>query len=221
MSDNSAIKSLGLDQSYTSLPTTETRKKDELGQNEFLQLLITQLKNQDPLEPSDPQEFAVNLAQFTQVGELIKLNQTLSKQADTTAGIASYLGTEVTLPGDEVSVSNYDGGLIKVDLADNVNNLSIELVKADGSVQEVTNSGPLEKGKHTIALNDLQTATGTFTVKVTAQGTSGETYQVQAKPAGIVTGFIPGADPSLIVNGNQVKPADVVEVNLPPYTSGE
>lgn len=221
MTTTNKISNLGLDSTYTSLPSTETRKNDEMGQNEFLQLLITQLKNQDPMEPADPQEFAVNLAQFTQVGELLKLNQTLSRNSDTTAQLASYLGTEVTLPGDTVEVSNYNAGLVKVDLIGDVNDLKIELLRADGTVQEVANTGPLTKGKHTIALDQLTTANGEYTVKVTAQNPTGETSPVAAKLAGIVTGFIPGPDPSLIVNGVQIKPSEIEAVNLPPIGSAE
>lgn len=46
------------------------RPKDELGKMEFLQLLITQLKVQDPLNPMDSQEFAAQLAQFTALEQM-------------------------------------------------------------------------------------------------------------------------------------------------------
>ena len=52
--------------------------RTELDQNAFLQLLMVQLQNQDPMNPTDNQEFIAQQAQFTQVTELQKLNETLT-----------------------------------------------------------------------------------------------------------------------------------------------
>ena len=46
--------------------------RTELDQNAFLQLLMVQLQNQDPMNPTDNQEFIAQQAQFTQVTELQK-----------------------------------------------------------------------------------------------------------------------------------------------------
>jgi len=54
----------------------------DLGQDAFLQLLMTQLKYQDPLSPMSNEEFMSQQAQFTQVSELQKLNQAVSNQND-------------------------------------------------------------------------------------------------------------------------------------------
>ena len=57
-------------------PAAETAKKksNELGQDAFLQLMITQMKNQDPLAPQSNSEFVAQLAQFSSVQGLEKLN---------------------------------------------------------------------------------------------------------------------------------------------------
>ena len=49
-------------------------KKNELGQSAFLDLMIAQLKAQNPLEPQDNSEFVAQLAQFSSVESLDKLN---------------------------------------------------------------------------------------------------------------------------------------------------
>ena len=51
-------------------------KKAELDQNEFLTLMITQLKNQDPTKPMDPAQFLGQLAQFSPVSGLADINRT-------------------------------------------------------------------------------------------------------------------------------------------------
>jgi len=52
----------GLDSSY-QLPTKSTKGSNELGQEQFLTLMIQQFRNQDPLKPQDPSEFLTQLAQ--------------------------------------------------------------------------------------------------------------------------------------------------------------
>jgi flagellar basal-body rod modification protein FlgD len=54
--------------------TTTKKKSNELGQDAFLQLMITQMKNQDPLSPQSNSDFVAQLAQFSSVQGLEKLN---------------------------------------------------------------------------------------------------------------------------------------------------
>src|SRR5690606_10893139 len=80
------------------------KKNGASGQNEFLNLLVTQLKNQDPMEPMKNDEFAVNLAQFSQLEQLISINEKVGNEGVDLGTLSAYLGHEVTLGGDSVSV---------------------------------------------------------------------------------------------------------------------
>jgi flagellar basal-body rod modification protein FlgD len=64
-------------QSINEAPPTNEPAKDTLGRNEFLTLLIAQLKNQDPLNPMEGQEFAAQLAQFSSLEQLFTVNENL------------------------------------------------------------------------------------------------------------------------------------------------
>ena len=66
--------------SPVSTQKSATKKNDQMGQIEFMQLLIAQLKNQDPEAPVDSKEFAVQLAQFTQVEKLTAIDEKLNRQ---------------------------------------------------------------------------------------------------------------------------------------------
>lgn len=68
-----------------------------LGKQDFLQLLIAQLKNQDPLQPSNDREFIVQLAQFNTLEQMERMNQTLSAMAT-----LSSLGQAAGLLGQQV-----------------------------------------------------------------------------------------------------------------------
>jgi flagellar hook assembly protein FlgD len=63
-------------------PNSKTKRNDALGKEEFLKLLVAQMKNQDPLNPMDGQQMAAQLAQFSSVEQLINANDTLLKIRD-------------------------------------------------------------------------------------------------------------------------------------------
>lgn len=182
--------------------------------DEFLQLLVAQLKNQDPLNPMDNQRFAVDLATFSQLEQLISINDKLDQEpAPDSASLASYLGYDVTLNSDVVKVAAGDGGKVKFDLPAAASSVTLELVDDSGEVVESKDLGAMDAGKHTVELTELTAASGEYVVRVKAAGTAGTQMTPQAFVAGTVTGFIPGPDPLLVVNGLEISPAAVREVN--------
>jgi len=69
-------------------PTNGNQIDSGLGENAFLQLLVTQLKNQDPTQPQDSSQFLAQLAQFSQLEQLAQIN-TQIQQLVTLAGGSS------------------------------------------------------------------------------------------------------------------------------------
>jgi flagellar basal-body rod modification protein FlgD len=59
-------------------PTSKTGTTKDLGKDAFLQLLVTQLQNQDPLQPQDNSAFLAQLAQFTSVESLEQIKTDMS-----------------------------------------------------------------------------------------------------------------------------------------------
>jgi flagellar basal-body rod modification protein FlgD len=195
-----------------------TKNRNEgIGKNEFLQLLVTQLKYQDPLEPMQNEDFAVNLAQFSQLEQLVSINERMSA-LDSSAGnfhsLAGYLGHEVTLNTNLVKVNNGDGGILKFELTAAANSLAIELLNSDGTVKEKIELGQMDSGKHSVKLDNLETKNGEFGFRIVAQADNGSTIETAGKVAGIVSGFVPGPDAALIVGGQHISLLDVIEVNM-------
>ncbi len=73
-----------------------TTGTSELGQDAFLQLMMTQLQYQDPMNPMDNSEMLNQQAQFTQIAELQKLNDTIT-QSNQLLHASSFIGQTVTL----------------------------------------------------------------------------------------------------------------------------
>jgi flagellar basal-body rod modification protein FlgD len=71
--------------------------KGQLGKDQFLQMLVAQMKNQDPLAPMDGQQMAAQLAQFSSVEQLVTLNETMAAQASGQTALLESLGGSLTL----------------------------------------------------------------------------------------------------------------------------
>src|ERR1041384_5786191 len=82
---------------------------------EFLQLLTTQLKNQDPLSPLDTNQFTQQLVMFSQVEQQLKTNShldqlvKLNKTSQANAAL-SFVGSQVTADGSTTQLKKRDGG---------------------------------------------------------------------------------------------------------------
>jgi flagellar basal-body rod modification protein FlgD len=72
-----------VDQASSSVASSNTTLPQvQVSESEFLNLLVTQLKNQDPLNPADNQQFLAQLAQFSSLEQLMSINKTVSTIAD-------------------------------------------------------------------------------------------------------------------------------------------
>lgn len=86
----------------SSLFQNQGSKETALGKDDFLQLLIAQLQNQDPLNPADATEFTSQLAQFSQLEQL----SNMSSKLETFAGMASQVERQsaLGLMGEDIVV---------------------------------------------------------------------------------------------------------------------
>lgn len=95
-----------LDQYQIKQDTTQNK---DLGKNEFLNLLVAQLNNQNPLEPQGNGEFIAQLAQFSQVEGIEKLNTSMESimsgyQSSQALQASSLVGRKVIVPSEKAVV---------------------------------------------------------------------------------------------------------------------
>ena len=102
--------------STTTTPQTGTTALNSLSSNfdDFLMLLMTQLKNQDPTSPLDTNEFTSELVQFSGVEQQINTNTSLTQLIQATQGTemiqaSSMTGKQVTVDSDHVPLQNGKG----------------------------------------------------------------------------------------------------------------
>lgn len=207
-----------LNSTANAASATQTRSvsnNGQVGKDEFLKMLITQLKNQDPLNPMDNQQFAVDLAQFNQLDQLMQINKKIgSSSTQDSASLAGYLGTNVKIKSNAVQVANKEGGEISFNLSQDATDVTVALLDSNGKVVESKDAGAMKAGGNTFSLTNLSASDGSYTVKVQARTKAGVVSELDAYTSGIVNGFIPGADPKLLIGQNQYSPSDILEVRM-------
>ena len=72
---------------YETSKPKETKANDDLGKETFLQLLVTQLQNQDPLNPQENGEFIAQLAQFSSLEQMTNVYEALEELGKTVGNI--------------------------------------------------------------------------------------------------------------------------------------
>src|SRR5450631_261116 len=107
------ISPLGAAAPTTGAPSTVSNPLATLGKDSFLQLLVAQMKNQDPLNPAPSDQMAAELAQFSSLEQLQHINAALTGQStDTNTLLASIqtsaamgtLGKTVVATGNQVAI---------------------------------------------------------------------------------------------------------------------
>lgn len=133
----------GIDSSFDpaalGLAVPEEVEREELGREEFLQLMLTQLENQDPFKPMESGEFLGQLAQFgtvTGLGELQESFESLSGSliSDQALQAASLVGRSVTIEAGE-GLLQADGPLTgAVEVPIGSSSVSVQIRDAAGQV---------------------------------------------------------------------------------------
>lgn len=128
---------------------TEAKKNtNELGQAAFLELMITQMNNQNPLSPQDNSEFVAQLAQFSSVEGLERLNTSFNSFMSNNALQASSLvGRSVTVKSDTSMLTT--GGIVagSVDLAYPTNDMKISIYDENGALVQAVPVGKVPSGE--------------------------------------------------------------------------
>jgi flagellar basal-body rod modification protein FlgD len=173
---------------------TEARRGDDLGRDEFLRMLITQLENQDPLNPQDATEFTAQLAQFSSLDQLFSMRAAIgdlaAAQGDSNAlSVASLIGKRVLVESSrfEVPVGG-DAPQLLLESGAPSAILGVELRDGSGRVVAQLGARTLPAGRSALAWEDFGGVPppGAYRISVTPAGGS-------AQPALLVDARVSGA----------------------------
>lgn len=196
-----------------------------LGKDAFLQLLVAQMKNQDPLKPMDDTAFVAQLAQFSSLEQQTSTNKLLELVATQQQGLAN--NTIVDLVGKGVSVRGtqvgYNGdGLgtpTRFTLAASADDVRVNIVDSTGRTVRTIKAGAKPAGAVTVqwdGKDDLGTAQPAGSYSVSVQATSGGSpVVVSQETTGIVqsVSFDGGFTQLVLDNGVTAPASDLIRVN--------
>lgn len=214
--------------SPTSSSSSVPGAKIDSGRNEFLMLLVTQLRHQDPFNPMDSAQFATQLAEFSGLEQLIELNERFQEQADITAMMslsintslaASLVGRRVLAVGTEVFVPASGEASITVDVNGDGGSATLRLFDVNGVEIAVQKVGTVNGGRQTIPLDDLNLASGIYTYELTVTGADNVPVDVTHYSNGLVDGVLFANGAILLQAGGLLIPlARLIEIGVGPTT---
>ncbi|VAW17273.1 Flagellar basal-body rod modification protein FlgD [hydrothermal vent metagenome] len=202
-------------------PLAGSRKSIANNFDTFLTLLTTQLKNQNPMDPLDTNQFTQQMVQFTSVEQQLKTNEylktlTLSTQNSVNSDAVAYIGKQITAQGSATQLVNSSAKW----------NYSSERAAAKtvftvrdnkGSVV-YTETKPTEAGKNEFAWDGRSSAgsqmpDGEYSITIDARDSKGAYVPVSTEMAGIVSSVdLSGVEPILVIGDAKVKLSSVTSV---------
>src|SRR5262245_38965834 len=191
-------------------------------QDRFLTLLVTQLKNQDPLRPMDNAQITTQLSQISTVSGIDKLNDTISglataMAANQTMASAAMIGRKVLAPGATLTVAE-GRAAGAIEFSEPAERVTLSILGSAGNLVRRLELGAAPAGLQAFAWDgkgdDGKTVKdGNYTYRIEASA-GGKPVGATGYQVGTVTGIaVAGKEPTVIVNGlTEVRFADVKRI---------
>jgi len=126
-----------------------------LGRDDFLNLLVVQLRNQDPMDPMESAEFSAQLAQFSSLEQLTNMNDSMQILIDQQASAGniqavSYIGKHVKALGDAIRITDGKTEGCFFELAGAAAEAVLYISDSNGNAVRTMAMGNLESGEHLV-----------------------------------------------------------------------
>lgn len=198
-----------------------------MGKDDFLKMMIAQLKNQDPMNPMDGTQYASQLAQFSSLEQLSNLNSTMTQslagnsqltQSINNMMVSNLIGKDTKLTGSDIQVN----GQTKIDLGYNLpmqaSSVEVDIYDSNGGLVKTINNSSLSKGDSKLSW-DLTDNSGSkvpnsnYTFKVTATDANGNDITTTQYKYGIIDGVkFNSSGTVLLIDGAEYNISEVSEI---------
>jgi flagellar basal-body rod modification protein FlgD len=211
--------------STTSTSAASAAMKQSMGMNkdDFLKLFITQLQNQDPLNPMDSTEYISQLAQLSQVEQAYNTNSNLQSVinalgASSALSAISFVGSEVTAAGSQVFLKEGGEADVTISVPKAAEQVSVNIIDAKGEVVRTLTGGVTAAGESTLAwdgkdASGTQLPSGAYSVAATGLDAAGNSFACSPLIRGTVEGInFAGSSPVMVIGGLEVPFSDLLGV---------
>lgn len=224
--------------------TSAASVSKSMGKDDFLQLLVAQLQNQDPLNPQDPTEFTAQLAQYSSLEQQFTMNEYLASMADANKDTQrltamSLIGRTVTAESSSITLAphsdtslaerlGYTPGELYGDIGYRLDaaasSVKLDIFDSGNKLVATINAPASGVGDHFVSWDGKGSSgnllpAGDYTVQVSAKQANAqeETSAVAAKSiaTGLVAGVELGATGNVLVTSTgSFDMADVTSVSM-------
>ncbi|RLC04695.1 MAG: flagellar hook capping protein [Deltaproteobacteria bacterium] len=209
-----------------TIPSSENTQSttDVLGKDDFLQLLVAQLQNQDPLKPMESTEFTAQLAQFSSLEQLYNVNDNLNglganQLAMNNTQTISMLGKSAWAYGNIIQKSDTSDIDIHFGLSGNAVETVVNIFNAQGDFVKTISAGAMEAGDRFVAWDGTDSegrlvSDGLYQFEVLAGDAEGGAVSAETFIVGAVTGvtFDDNGVAHLLINDMSIPMNSVVHV---------
>jgi len=211
----------------TQFPAS-TAPKSALGKDDFLKLLVSQLQNQDPMNPMDGTQFASQLAQFSSVEQLSNINTTLQasmnassllNQSISNALSTTVIGKEVRAAGTSFNYSGTGDMKLGYTLPSAAVSAQVKILDQNGAVVRTINGTGVAAGDADLKWDGLtdsgdRAAAGHYTIQVNALDSAGKAVTSTPFFYGIVSGVrFKSTGTVFVVDGEEISLSNILEVS--------
>jgi len=213
-----------LNAQQTADQITSQSDSEDMGKEDFLKLLVAQMQYQDPLNPMEGVDFTAQLAQFSNLEQLVNLNSSFSTvsqavEAQNQLQTINLVGKHVKAIGDTITVNDgsASAGLFYIDEA--AVSTQVSIYNESGDLIRTINLGALEAGEHSIEWDGQDTlgktvADGLYTFEIEAIDADEQYLSITSEIKGQVTGvtFAQDGTPILIIDDLKISLPQVIEI---------
>jgi len=194
----------------------------QLDRDAFLNLLITQLENQDPMSPLQDHEFVAQLATFSSLEQLESMSASLQAsllvdQSVNNALATNLIGKEVLADGSNIRLGTEGDPSFVVDLPAGAD-VTVMVRDAQGNLVKRIPAGSLTAGQNTVNWDGTNESgsraeAGDYRIEVVATNADGSPVSAKVQVRALVTGIrFESGSGYLVAGGQQIPLSSVLEV---------
>jgi flagellar basal-body rod modification protein FlgD len=196
-----------------------------MGKDQFLKLLLAQMKNQDPMNPMAGDQMATQLATFSSLEQLQNINATLTGQQSSTGALlgavqasaaVSTLGHTVIATGNQVEIGGENGSTtVTADVALSGAKGTLHIFDRGGREVGTRDLGAVQSGRHAFDIGSAASGLGAgdYTYSIDVADGAGHAVTVQTYTTGRVDGVTSGPNGLTLKSGGLTIPyASVISI---------
>lgn len=204
--------------------------KKQLGKDDFLRIMITQMKNQDPTNPFKAEQMATEMAQFTSVEQLQNLNQQMGKMINANQplerlAMTNMIGKTVTIDRERFSHSDNEANALTYAMDKDAKSVKLNILADSGEVVFSKDMGPMKAGTQSftwdgIRSNSMPSKPGNYLFRVEARDESDRLIAMNTRGQSKVVGISFEGNEGVLLVGDINHPQKVTMKNVIRIDSG-